>query len=84
MCFCIQYSIKFKKDDIKIQALIDSNNEVNAIIPTYAAIPELHVCLTNIRASKIDRSILSIYNIVLANFQLKNKLKKRIFFKKPF
>lgn len=38
----------------------------------------------NIRASKIDDSTLQISRIVLASFQLENKLRKAQFFRKPF
>lgn len=32
---CIQYSMRFKKTQIKIQTLLDSNSEINAMTPTY-------------------------------------------------
>ena len=33
---CINYPIQFKKDKIQVQALIDSESEVNAMHPSFA------------------------------------------------
>ena len=33
---CIHYPVQFRKDITKIQALIDSGNEVNAMASAYA------------------------------------------------
>lgn len=46
------------------------------MIPAYAAQPGLKVQLTNVKAQKIDGSILKIFKIVLASFQMKDKFKK--------
>lgn len=45
---CIYYLIWFKKDQAKVQSLLDSYNEVNAMILAYAAKLELKVQPTNI------------------------------------
>lgn len=52
----------------KVQALIDSGSKDNTMISAYTAVLELHVCFTNIEAQKIDGSIFSTYDMVLANF----------------
>lgn len=64
----IQYSMQFKKYQVKIQALLDSNSEVNAITPAYMARLDLKVQLIDIEAQKIDNSIFEIFEIVLASF----------------
>lgn len=33
----INYLVKFKKDQTKVQALIDSDNKINIMTPTYMA-----------------------------------------------
>lgn len=60
------YSIskKFKKDYTKIQALIDFGSKINIIILAYIAIFELHICLTDVLAQKIDGFILLIYSMI--------------------
>lgn len=45
---------------------------------------DFQVYYTNIKAQKIDDSIFKIFKIVLASFQIKNKLKKTHFFQKTF
>ena len=50
----IQYLVKFKKYHTEVQALLDSNSEINAIIQAYTAKLGLYVYLTDIGAQKID------------------------------
>ena len=45
----IQYPVQFKGYPT-VQALLDSNSEVNIITPAYAAVLGLRVCSTDIRA----------------------------------
>ena len=42
----------------------------------------LKVCFTNVRALKINNSTLKLFKIVLASFQVKNKLERAQFFSK--
>lgn len=65
--------MKFKKNHIKVQALINSDSEVNIMTSAYVAILGLRVCSIDIGAQKIDRFILLTYGMVLANFQLEDK-----------
>lgn len=58
----------FKKHYIAVYALLDSDSKVTAIIPVYATVLGLHICFTDVKAQKIDKSMLLIYNMVLANF----------------
>lgn len=64
----IQYPIKFKKGHTKIQALINSDSEVNVMTSAYAAVLVLHVCLTDVVGQKIDGFTLPAHGMVLANF----------------
>lgn len=52
----IHYSNWFKNN--KIRSLINSRSEINAIAIAFVAKLDLKVCFTNIRAQKIDSSIL--------------------------
>ena len=78
---CIYYLVQFRKDKSKdVLALLDSGSEVNAMIPAYAAHLGLKVRVTDVGAQKIDRSSLAIYNMVIAAFQVVNKLDCSQFF----
>ena len=65
---CIHYPVRFKKDADKtpVEALIDSNSEVNAIHPSFAKQLGLPIRLTDVRVQKIDGTILDTYKMVLA------------------
>ena len=66
---CICYPVQFRKDKSKdILALLDSESEVNAMTPAYAAYLGLKVRVTNVDAQKIDGSSLATYGIVIAAF----------------
>ena len=67
--------MQFGKDKGKnVLALLDFESEVNAMTPAYAAQLGLKVQKTDICAQKIDRSSLATYGMVIAAFQLLNKL----------
>lgn len=74
----IYYSILFKKD--KIKALFDFSSKINAMSLGYALKLVLKICHTSIKAQKIDGSIFKIFGIVLASFQVENKIEKAYFF----
>ena len=76
--FVIQFSLK--KNKIQAKALINFGNKKNFITPRYTSKLGLKVYHTNIGAQKIDGSIFEIFEIVLANFQVENKLEKTWFF----
>ena len=50
----------------------------------YALKLGLKVHFTNVGMEKIDNSILKMFGMVLANFQIKEKLEKPWFFQKTF
>ena len=81
---CIYYLLRFWKNTAKVKALINSGSEVNVIIPTYAAKLGLKVRRTNVWIQKIDGSILKIFEMVLASFQIEDKLERAKFFYKTF
>ena len=83
---CIYYPVQFKKDAHKtqVQALIDSGSKVNAMAPAYASKLGLKVYPTNVGAQKIDGSTLETFGMVLASFQVEDKLRRARFFQETF
>lgn len=77
---CIHYLIRFKKDQGKVQSLIDTDNEVNIMILASAAKLDLKVQIIDVRAQKINGSSLPTYKIIIAGFQVLNKLDRACFF----
>lgn len=64
----IYYLVRFKKDQTKVQALLDSSNKVNVMSLAYAANLNLKIRLINVRAQKLNSFIFEIFKMVLANF----------------
>ena len=62
----ICYPIYFKKN--KVCTLIESGNKVNTIILEYILKLDVKVHFTNVRAQKMDGSILEIFEMILASF----------------
>ena len=78
---CIHYPMQFRKDKkATIQALINSGSKVNAITPAYAKQLGLQVRKTNVGAQKIDGSSLWTFEMVIAGFQVEDKLGRVRFF----
>lgn len=78
---CIYYLMKFQKDKAEnIWALIDSNNEVNVMISAYAKKLGLNMQKTDVGIHKIDSLLLKTFGIVIAGFQVIDKLGKAQFF----
>ena len=61
-------------------ALIDFGSEDNAMTPAHAKQLGLRTQSTNISAQKIDGLLLQTYRMVIATFQVINKLGKAWFF----
>ena len=78
----VYYLIWFKKKEV--QALINSDSEVNAMTPAYASRLSLWVYHTNIGAQKIDGFTLETFGMVLVSFQVEDKLGKAQFFQETF
>ena len=81
---CIYYPVCFRKDQDKVLALIDSGSEVNAMTFAYASKLGLTVRLTNVGAQKVDGSTLETFGMVLASFQVEDKLGRARFFQETF
>ena len=81
---CIHYPLHFQKNTNGLQALLDSGSEVNAITPAYTSKLKLKARYTNVGAQKIDGSTLETFGMVLASFQVEDKLGKARFFQKAF
>ena len=56
--------------------MINSGSEVNAIILVYAAMLDLKVCFTVVEAQRIESYLFKTFGMVIANFQIKDKLGK--------
>ena len=82
---CIYYLLHFRKDkENKVQVLINLGSEINAMTPAYASKLSLRVRRTDVRAQKIDGSTFKTFGIVLASFQVEDKLKRARFFQEIF
>ena len=82
---CIYYPVQFQKDQrTTIWALINFGSEVNAMTPAYAKKLGLRTQKTNIGAQKIDGSSLETHGMVIATFQVKDKLSRAWFFQETF
>ena len=79
---CICYWIWSKKNNV--QALINSGSKINAMTLRYASKLGLKVRSTNGGAQKFDKSTFKMFEIVLASFQVEDKLKKTRFFQETF
>ena len=76
--------MQFRKDSSKTKALIDLRSEVNAISPAYTKKLDLQIWKTDIGAQKIDGSSLNTFGIVIAGFQIQDKLERARFFQETF
>ena len=78
---CICYLIQFRNDKGKdVLALLDFGSKVNAMIPAYAAYLGLKVRVTDVGLQKIDGTSLATYGMVIAAFQVVDKLSCSWFF----
>lgn len=64
----IHYLVHFKKNQVKTQALIDSDSKVNAITWSYVTKLGLKIRVTDVRAQKIDGFTLETFGMVLVSF----------------
>ena len=55
-------------------AQINFGNKVNVMILEYALKLSLKIYSTNVKTKKIDSSIFKMFEMILANFKIKNKL----------
>ena len=82
---CIYYLVQFQKDKgVTIQALIDLDSKVNAMTLAYAKQLGLQVRKTVVKTQKIDGSLLQTFEMVIAGFQVEDKLGSVRFFQESF
>ena len=82
---CIHYPVQFRKDKgATIRALIDLGSKVNTITPAYAKQLGLQVQKTDVGAQKIDGSSLRTFGMIIAGFQVEDKLGRARFFQESF
>ena len=81
---CIHYPVQFQKDKEVIKALINSGSKVIAMTPAYAKQLGLQVQKTDVGAQKIDSSSLRTFGMVIAGFQVEDKLVRARFFQESF
>ena len=79
---CIYYPVKCQKKQVK--ALLNSSSKVNTISSGYAKKLKLKVWQTNVKAQKINDSVLKTFEIVITDFQIENKANRPRFFPKIF
>ena len=79
---CIYYQVQFQKDKNKgnVSALINTDSKINTITSAYATKLGFKVWKTDVKAQKIDSSLLATYKMVIAAFQVLNKLGRVCFF----
>ena len=80
----IHYPVQFKKDKTQVQALVDLGSEVNAMHPSFAKQLGLSIWPTDVRAQKIDGTILDTYGMIVAAFSVEDKANWVRFFEKTF
>ena len=81
---CIHYPVQFGKDKEVIRTLIDSDSKDNAMTLAYASKLGFWVQKTYVGAQKIDSSSLWTFRMVIASFQVEDKLGRARFFQKLF
>ena len=82
---CIHYPVQFQKDKgATIWALIDLRSKVNAMTLAYAKQLGLQVQRTDVEAQKIDGSLFRTFGMVIAGFQVEDKLDRIQFFQELF
>ena len=74
----IYYPVRFQEEQVK--TLLDNSREVNTMNPNFARKLDFKVWKTNVEAQKIDGSVLEIFGIIIANFQIEDKVNKPRFF----
>ena len=78
----IHYLVQFQEEQVR--ALLDSGSEVNAMNPDYTRKLGLKIQRTNIGAQKIDGPALETFGIVIADFQVEDKVSRPRFFQEIF
>ena len=82
---CIQYPVQFRRKnnedkDKDVRALIDSSSGVNVMHPAYATKLGFRARKIDVGTQKIDKSYLDIFEMVIADCSVKDKLRRVQFF----
>ena len=80
--WCIRYPITFQKKSVS--TLFDLGNKVNTIQSTLAQELGLSIRLTDVKAQKINDTMLNTYKIVVTAFSVTDKANQVKFFEKTF
>ena len=81
----IYYPVQFKDmSEAQIQAMVDSESEINTIHPTFAKQLGLSIRTTGVGVQKIDGTTLDIHEMVVAAFSVVDKVNQVRFFEKTF
>lgn len=64
----IYYQVHFKRDQANVQALLNFSSGINAMSSIYTAKLGLKIRLTNIKAQKVNGSMVETFKMVLASF----------------
>ena len=75
------YPITFWKKSMPVLALFDSGNTINTIHLTFTQELGLPIGLMDVKAQKIDGTMLDTYGMVVTAFLVKNKANQVRFFK---
>ena len=81
---CIWYSVTFQKKSMPVFTLLDLGSKVNAIYPNFAKELDLLIKPTDVRAQKIDGTMLDTFGMVVVPFLVINKANWVKFFEKTF
>ena len=81
---CINYPVLFQRSQEWVEALLNSGSKVNAMSPAYAKKLGLKTQKTDVGARKIDGSALEIFEMMIADFQVKNKGGRPKYFQETF
>ena len=80
----IRYPITFWKKSVPVLALLDLCSNINAIHLTFARELGLPIRTTDVRAQKIDSTILNTFGMVVTAFSMTNKANQVRFFEETF
>ena len=81
---CIHYPVWFQESQGQIRALLKGGSEVTALSPPYVKRLGLKARKTNIGVQKIDGFALETFEIVIADFQVEDKVDRPRFFQETF
>ena len=79
---CIHYPVWFQKEQTR--AMLNSGSKINTMNPNFVRKLSFKVWKINVGAQKIDGFALETFGIVIADFQVKNKVGRPRFFQEIF